>query len=227
MIGHGEGPPVNQPESFAFTAENVEKAKAYIAKYPPGRQQSAVLPLLDLAQRQSGGWLPLAAMHAVALMLQMPRIRVYEVATFYTMSNLRPVGRYLLQACTTTPCWLRGSDAVVAACEKKLGIGIGGTSADGLFTLVEVECLGACVNAPILQVNDDFYEDLDGPLTEALLDALRAGKPPPVGSLGGRPGSAPAAGKTTLSEPPEPPALQAALQPGQSPGQVDEKSDAG
>jgi NADH-quinone oxidoreductase E subunit len=231
MISHGEGPPPKgsvgeQPESFAFTQENLDKAKAHIAKYPPGRQQSAVLPLLDLAQRQSGGWLPLAAMHTVAEMLGMPRIRVYEVATFYTMFNLRPVGRYLLQACTTTPCWLRGSDAVVAACEKKLGIGVGGTSADGLFTLVEVECLGGCVNAPILQVNDDFYEDLDGPLTEALLDALRAGKPPPTGSLAGRPGSAPASGKTTLTEPPEPPALQAALGAGE-PGEAGEKSDAG
>jgi NADH-quinone oxidoreductase E subunit len=210
---HPEGAPAAQPEHFEFTPENLERAKAHIAKYPPGRQQSAVLPLLDLAQRQSGGWLPQAAMHHVAEILGMPRIRVYEVATFYTMFNLRPVGRYLLQACTTTPCWLRGSDAVVGACEKKLGIGIGGTTADGLFTLVEVECLGACVNAPILQVNDDFYEDLDGPSTEALLDAFRAGKPPPVGSLNGRRGSAPAAGKTTLTEPPEPPAMQAALQP--------------
>jgi NADH-quinone oxidoreductase E subunit len=210
---HPEGAPAAQPEHFEFTPENLERAKAHIAKYPPGRQQSAVLPLLDLAQRQSAGWLPQAAMHHVAEILGMPRIRVYEVATFYTMFNLRPVGRYLLQACTTTPCWLRGSDAVVGACEKKLGIGIGGTTADGLFTLVEVECLGACVNAPILQVNDDFYEDLDGPSTEALLDAFRAGKPPPVGSLNGRRGSAPAAGKTTLTEPPEPPAMQAALQP--------------
>jgi NADH-quinone oxidoreductase subunit E len=210
---HPEGAPAAQPEHFEFTPENLERAKAHIAKYPAGRQQSAVLPLLDLAQRQSGGWLPQAAMHHVAEILGMPRIRVYEVATFYTMFNLRPVGRYLLQACTTTPCWLRGSDAVVGACEKKLGIGIGGTTADGLFTLVEVECLGACVNAPILQVNDDFYEDLDGPSTEALLDAFRAGKPPPVGSLNGRRGSAPAAGKTTLTEPPEPPAMQPALQP--------------
>jgi NADH-quinone oxidoreductase subunit E len=210
---HPEGAPAAQPEHFEFTQGNLERAKAHIAKYPAGRQQSAVLPLLDLAQRQSGGWLPQAAMHHVAEILGMPRIRVYEVATFYTMFNLRPVGRYLLQACTTTPCWLRGSDAVVGACEKKLGIGIGGTTADGLFTLVEVECLGACVNAPILQVNDDFYEDLDGPSTEALLDAFRAGKPPPVGSLNGRRGSAPAAGKTTLTEPPEPPAMQAALQP--------------
>jgi NADH-quinone oxidoreductase subunit E len=219
----GAGAAFAQPDSFEFTPENLDRAKAYIAKYPPGRQQSAVLPLLDLAQRQSGGWLPLAAMHHVAEILEMPRIRVYEVATFYTMLNLRPVGRYLLQACTTTPCWLRGSDAVVAACEKKLGIGIGGTSEDGLFTLVEVECLGACANAPILQVNDDFYEDLDGAATEALLDALRQGEPPPTGSLAGRRGSAPSNGKTTLTEPPEPPPMQAALQA----GEAGEKSDAG
>jgi len=199
---HDSGAPVAQPESFQFTLENLEKAKAYIAKYPPGLQASAVLPLLDLAQRQSGGWLPLAAMHVVADMLGMPRIRVYEVATFYTMLNLRPVGRYFLQACTTTPCWLRGSADVVAACEKKLGIGIGETTADGQFTLVEVECLGACVNAPILQVNDDFYEDLDGSATEALIDQLRAGTPPPPGSVKGRQGSMAASGKTTLTEAP-------------------------
>ena len=213
MNAHQPGPPVDQPASFAFTPENLEQAKVHIAKYPPGRQQSAVLPLLDLAQRQASGWLPLAAMHHVADLLQMPRIRVYEVATFYTMFNLKPVGRYLLQACTTTPCWLRGSDDVVDACERKLGIGIGQTSADGLFTLVEVECLGGCVNAPILQVNDDFYEDLDGPKTEALLDALREGRPPPIGSAIGRQGSMPVGGKTTLTEMPEPPAMQAALQP--------------
>jgi NADH-quinone oxidoreductase subunit E len=223
MNTSGNGQLVEQPESFEFTQENLERAKAHIAKYPAGRQQSAVLPLLDLAQRQSGGWLPLAAMHHVADLLEMPKIRVYEVATFYTMLNLRPVGRYFLQACTTTPCWLRGSDAVVAACEKKLEIGMGGTTADGLFTLVEVECLGACVNAPILQVNDDFYEDLDGPATEALLDALREGKPPPIGSLAGRRGSAPSNGKTTLAEPPEPPAMQAAL----NESEAGEKSDAG
>lgn len=223
MNTHEGAAPFAQPESFEFTPENLERAKAHIAKYPAGRQQSAVLPLLDLAQRQSGGWLPLAAMHHVADLLGMPRIRVYEVATFYTMLNLRPVGRYLLQACTTTPCWLRGSDAVVAACEKQLGIAMGGTTEDGLFTLIEVECLGACVNAPILQVNDDFYEDLDGPATEALIDSLCNGKPPPVGSLAGRSSSAPSTGKTTLSEPAEPPAMQAALRP----GDTGEKSDAG
>jgi NADH-quinone oxidoreductase E subunit len=193
--------PFEQPESFEFTPENLEQAKAHIAKYPPGRQASAVLPLLWIAQYQNSGWLPRAAMDYVAGLLEMAPIRVYEVATFYTMFNLRPVGRYLLQACTTTPCWLRGSDAVVEACERKLGISMGGTTPDGLFTLVEVECLGACVNAPILQVNDDFYEDLDGPATEKLLDALREGKPPPPGSVIGRHGSEPVTGRTTLVEP--------------------------
>jgi NADH-quinone oxidoreductase E subunit len=196
-----KGPLVEQPESFEFTPENLEQAKAHIAKYPPSRQASAVLPLLWIAQEQHGGWLPRAAMDHVAQILEMAPIRVYEVATFYTMFNLRPVGRYLLQACTTTPCWLRGSDAVVQVCRSKLGIEVGGTTADGLFTLVEVECLGACVNAPILQVNDDFYEDLDAPATEALLDALRNGKAPLPGSVIGRQGSEPVSGRTTLVEP--------------------------
>ncbi|HEY1259377.1 MAG TPA: NADH-quinone oxidoreductase subunit NuoE [Stellaceae bacterium] len=197
MNTHGAAD-VAQPQSFDFTQENMERAQAHIAKYPEGRQASAVLPLLDLAQRQSGGWLPRAAMDRVAAILDMPPIRVYEVASFYTMFNLHPVGRWLLQACTTTPCWLRGSDDVVAACRSKLGIDVGGTTADGLFTLVEVECLGACVNAPILQVNDDFYEDLDGPATEKLLDALREGHRPPPGSVIGRHGSEAVTGRTTL-----------------------------
>jgi len=200
MTSLTEGPPFEQPGSFEFTPENRDRAGAQIAKYPPGRQASAVLPLLWIAQEQSAGWLPRAAMDHVAQVLDMAPIRVYEVATFYTMFNLRPVGRYLLQACTTTPCWLRGSDAVVDVCRRKLGIGVGGTTQDGMFTLVEVECLGACVNAPILQVNDDFYEDLDGPATEALLDKLRAGQPPPPGSVIGRQASEPVTGRTTLTE---------------------------
>lgn len=196
------GAAFDQPESFEFSPENLEIAKAHKAKYPAGRQASAVLALLDLVQRQTGGWLPRAAMDYVAQMLGMAPIRVYEVGTFYTMFHLQPVGRYLLQACTTTPCWLRGSDDVVAACERKLGIAMGETTADGLFTLIEVECLGACVNAPVLQVNDDFYEDLDGPSTETLLAALRAGNPPPPGSVIGRHGSEPVTGRTTLTTPP-------------------------
>ncbi|HXQ50458.1 MAG TPA: NADH-quinone oxidoreductase subunit NuoE [Stellaceae bacterium] len=200
MSEHGPDTPVAQPASFAFTQENLALAQAHIAKYPPGRQASAVLPLLDLAQRQHGNWLPRAAMDHVAELLAMPPIRVYEVATFYTMFNLRPVGRHFFQICTTTPCWLRGSDAVVAACRTRLGIGIGETTSDGLFTLKEVECLGACVNAPMIQVNDDFYEDLDGPSTVTLIDALARGERPPKGSVTGRNGSAPAGGAKTLKE---------------------------
>jgi len=200
MTGHTDTTPVVQPGSFAFTAENLKQAKAHIAKYPPSRQASAVLPLLDLAQRQHDNWLPRAAMDVVADMLAMPRIRVYEVATFYTMFNLRPVGKHFFQICTTTPCWLRGSDAVVAACKKKLGIGIGETTKDGKFSLREVECLGACVNAPVIQVNDDFYEDLDGSSTEKLIDALAAGKAPPMGSVKQRQNSAPEGGATTLKD---------------------------
>lgn len=192
--------PVEQPASFAFTPENLAKAKAHMEKYPSGRQASAVLPLLDLAQRQHDNWLPRAAMDCVADMLGMARIRVYEVATFYSMFNLRPVGKHFFQICTTTPCWLRGSDEVVKACERKLGIGIGETTPDKQFTLAEVECLGACVNAPIIQVNDDFYEDLDAPATEALIDALARGEKPKPGSVKGRQTSAPAGGPTTLSD---------------------------
>lgn len=182
---------------FAFDAESEALIAKIIAKYPPGRQASAVVPLLDLAQRQmkratGSAWIPRAAMDAIAERLGMPKIRVYEVATFYSMFNLRPVGRWHLQVCTTTPCWLRGSDEVVAACRRVTGIRhFGETSEDGLFTLSEVECLGACVNAPVLQVNDDFYEDLDGPATERLLEALKRGEPPPAGSVIGRQASAP------------------------------------
>jgi len=200
MSGPVENNAVAQPASFAFSPENLKKAEAFITKYPPGRQASAVLPLLDLAQRQSGNWLPRAAMETVAEMLNMPPIRVYEVASFYAMFNLKPVGKHFFQICTTTPCWLRGSDQVVNACRKKLGIGIGETTQDGLFTLAEVECLGGCVNAPIIQVNDDFYEDLDGKSTEVLIDALKAGKQPPAGSVKKRQGSAPEGGATTLKE---------------------------
>ncbi len=193
------------PTSFAFTDENMDLVKKAIAKYPEGRQMSAVKTLLDIAQRQmaaqtGSAWLPRAAMDKVAEILGVAPIRVYEMATFYTMYNLRPVGKYHLQVCTTTPCWLRGSDDIVAACKKAAGVAdFGETSADGLFTLREVECLGACVNAPILQINDDYYEDLDASRVEGLLDDLKAGKPPPpAGSLGGRKSTAPASGQTTL-----------------------------
>jgi NADH-quinone oxidoreductase subunit E len=189
-----------QPASFAFSSENAEKAKAVIAKYPEGRQASAVMPLLDLAQRQNDGWLPRAAIEYVAAMLDMPVIRAMEVATFYTMYNLEPVGENFVQVCTTTPCWLRGSDEIVKVCEKTLGVSVGSTTPDGKFTLIEVECLGACVNAPMMQINDDYYEDLDADSTERVLNALKRGETPKAGPQGERHLTAPAGGPTTLAE---------------------------
>jgi NADH-quinone oxidoreductase subunit E len=180
----------HQPD-FNFTPENEQKITQILKKYPAGRQASAVLPLLDMAQRQNGGWLPRSAMDKVAALLHMPPIRVYEVATFYSMFNLKPVGKYLLQVCTTTPCGLRGAEDVLAVCKSHLGIGEGQTTADGLFTLMEVECLGACVNAPVVQINDDYAEDLDPPHMVALLDTLKAGKEWTPGSVIGRQGSKP------------------------------------
>jgi len=189
-----------QPRTFAFTAENLELAQKIIMRYPEGRQASAVIPLLDMAQRQNGNWLPQAAMDYVAAMLDMPPIRVYEVATFYTMFNLKPVGEYLIQICTTTPCWLRGSSEIVRACKEKLGIGMNETSADGRFTLREVECMGACANAPMVQINDDYYEDLTPQSMDAILDALKSGKKPKPGSQTGRSGSCAQSGPTTLTD---------------------------
>ena len=190
----------NQPDSFAFTKENEAEIKRIVAKYPKGRQASAVMPLLDLAQRQHDNWIPMKAIELIAKKLDMAEIRVLEVATFYTMFNLKPVGTYFLQACTTTPCWLRGSDNMMRCIKDRYGISSGETSACGRFTLLEVECLGACVNAPILQVNDDFYEDLDYASTGALLDSLEADAPLAVGSVTGRSGSEADGGATTLNE---------------------------
>lgn len=197
---HSHGAAVAEPTSFEFSAENVEHAKRIIAKYPEGRQQSAVMPLLDLAQRQCGGWLPKVAIDYVAHYLDMAPIRALEVASFYTMYNLKPVGKHFVQVCTTTPCWLRGSDDVLHACEKKLGIKAGQTTPDGQFTVIEVECLGACVNAPMMQIGDDFYEDLTAETTEKVLDALARGEKPTVGPQNGRIRSCPAGGPTTLTQ---------------------------
>jgi NADH-quinone oxidoreductase subunit E len=185
--------------AFAFTPENLTKAKTVIAKYPEGRQASAVIPLLDLAQRQSGNWLPRAAMDYVARLLEMPPIKVFEVATFYTMFNLQPVGKNFIQVCTTTPCWLRGSDGIVKACRDKLGIGPGESTPDGQFTVTEVECLGACVNAPMVQINDDFYEDLSPEIMNKVLDDLKAGRKVAIGSQTGRRGSCAQTGPTSLT----------------------------
>jgi NADH-quinone oxidoreductase E subunit len=188
----------DQPEEFAFSEENEAEIKRIVAKYPKGRQASAVMPLLDLAQRQHNNWIPMKAIELIAQKLEMAEIRVLEVATFYTMFNLKPVGKYFLQACTTTPCWLRGSDEMMRAIKDRYNISSGQTSACGRFSLLEVECLGACVNAPILQVNDDFYEDLDYQTTNQLLDSLEADEPLPVGSVLGRSGSEAVGGATTL-----------------------------
>ena len=190
---------------FAWTDANRKAAAAIVAQYPDGRQQSAVIPLLDLAQRQIGaetqtqGWLPVPVIEFVAKYLDMPYIRAYEVATFYTMFNLQPVGRYHVQVCGTTPCMLRGSDDVLAACKAK-GLAKGQTTPDGLFTLNEVECLGACANAPMVQINDDNYEDLTGTSMAAILDALARGETPRPGPQIERQTSCPVGGPTSLKK---------------------------
>ena len=184
---------------FEFPQSLRSQADKIVAKYPQGRQASAVLPLLDLVQRQNGGWVTTDMVAAIADYLEMAPIRVYEVATFYTMINLEPVGDTVVEVCTTTPCWLRGCDGIVQACEETLGITLGESTEDGRFTLREVECLGACVNAPIVRINDDYYEDLDPDRTRAILDSISRGAAPPPGSQSGRKTSAPASGPTTLS----------------------------
>lgn len=198
-----------QPESFAFSDQKA--VDGILARYPKGFQRSAVMPLLDLAQRQVaaegagakkpyGGWIPRAAMDEIARIIGEAPIKVYEVATFYSMYNLAPVGKFLVQFCTTTPCWLRGSSDVVKAGCDHLGIKMGQTTKDGLFTFMEVECLGACVNAPMIQINDDYYEDLTPDLMIEVIEALRKGKDVPIGSQTGRRGSMSSAGPSTLIE---------------------------
>ena len=192
--------------AFAWTKDNAKQVKDIIARYPPGRQRSAVMPLLDLAQRQVGaetntqGWLPLAVMEFVAAELGMPVIRVVEVATFYFMYNLVPVGKFHVQVCGTTPCMLRGSDDIMAACKAK-GMSKGHTTDDGLFTLTEVECMGNCSSAPMVQINDDNYEDLTAADMTRILDELAAGKTPKTGTqLKGRHTVEPLGGPTTLKK---------------------------
>ena len=192
--------------SFAWTAENAAKAKEIVARYPDGRQRSAVMPLLDLAQRQVGaetntqGWLPIPVIEHVARELDMPVIRVLEVATFYTMYNLAPVGRFHVQVCGTTPCMLRGSDDIMATCKKR-GMTVGHTTDDGLWTLTEVECMGNCASAPMVQINDDNYEDLTADRLDVVLDALAAGQTPKAGTQEpGRHTVEPLGGPTTLKD---------------------------
>ena len=188
----------NQPASFAFTPENLAWAKERIAKYPEGRQASAVISLLWRAQEQSGGWLPQKAIEHVAELLGMARIRVLEVATFYTMFNLAPVGQFHVQLCGTTPCMLRGSDALKEICRRRIGEQLHVT-ADGKFSWIEVECLGACVNAPMAQINYDYYEDLTPASFQKILDELAAGQTPKPGPQIDRQLSAPVGGPTTLT----------------------------
>lgn len=187
-----------QPKTFSFNKKNEEWAKTQIAKYPEGRQASAVIPLLWQAQKQAGGWLPEAAIRHVADMLGMAHIRVLEVATFYTMFNLEPVGEHFIQVCGTTPCALRGAEDLIKVCKKRIGEQRE-VSKDGKFSWLEVECLGACVNAPMVQINDDYYEDLTPALLEKLMDDLAAGKKVKAGPQIDRQYSAPAGGLTTLT----------------------------
>jgi NADH-quinone oxidoreductase subunit E len=189
-----------QPPSFAFTPENLAWAKAQMAKYPEGRQQSAVIPVLWRAQEQSGGWLPQKAIEATAELLGMARIRVLEVATFYTMFNLAPVGRFHVQLCGTTPCMLRGAEDLKKVCHRMIGHETD-VSADGTFSWVEVECLGACVNAPMVQINVDYYEDLTPESFTRILNEFAAGRTPKPGPQIDRQQSAPVGGPTTLTDP--------------------------
>jgi len=193
-------PPDVQPKSFAFNKANHDWAKAQIAKYPQGRQASAVISLLWRAQDQSGGWLPEAAIRHVADFLGLAHIRALEVATFYTMFNLEPVGKFYVQLCGTTPCRLRGADTLERVCRRRIGEP-GEVTADGNFSWVEVECLGACVNAPMVQINADYYEDLTAESFEEILDALASGKRPEPGPQIDRQLSAPVGGAITLTDP--------------------------
>jgi NADH-quinone oxidoreductase subunit E len=187
-----------QPESFAFTPENEARCEEILKKYPEGREASAVIPLLWLAQKQNDFWLPRAAIENVARKLGMAYIRVLEIATFYTMFNLAPVGKFHIQLCGTTPCMLAGSDAIKDILQRRVG-SQGKVTADGMFSWVEVECLGACCNAPMVQINEDYYEDLTPGNFEKLLDDLAAGQPVKTGSQAGRVSSEPAGGVTSLT----------------------------
>ena len=189
-----------QPPNFAFTPQNLDWAKAQITKFPPGRQQSAVIPLLWRAQEQAGGWLPQKAIEAVAELLAMPKIRVLEVATFYTMFNLSPVGKFYVQLCGTTPCMLRGSEDLKKVCRRMIGEP-DHVTADGLFSWTEVECLGACVNAPMVQINYDYYEDLNPDILTRILNDFSAGRTPKPGPQIDRQMSAPIGGPDTLTDP--------------------------
>lgn len=194
----------NHDVPFEFSAENLKRIEAILSNYPEAHKAAAVIPVLDLAQRQHS-WLPISAMNKTADLLGMPRMRVYEVATFYTMFNRSPVGKYHIQVCTTTPCMLCDSTAIVDTIRNKFGIEVGETTKDGLFSLVEVECLGACVNAPMVQINDDYYEDLTPKDIEFILDEFATGRRPKPGPYSTRYAAEPITGLTSLTEPPKGP----------------------
>ncbi|KAI8817231.1 thioredoxin-like [2Fe-2S] ferredoxin-domain-containing protein, partial [Fimicolochytrium jonesii] len=204
---HRDTPENNDTIAFEFTPENLNRAKEIMKKYPPQYKKAATIPLLDLAQRQNG-WTSIATMNYVAKLLEVPPMRVYEVATFYTMFNREPTGKYFLQLCTTTPCQLCGSDKILDTIEKHLGIKAGQTTPDKLFTLVEVECAGACVNAPVLAVNDDYYEDLTSEATIKILDDLKRGTYPKPGPVSGRQNCEPHGGLTSLTSEPTGPGFR-------------------
>merc|ERR1711936_12720 len=205
LVLHKDSPENSSKAKFEFTEQNRKRAEVIMKNYPAGHERAAVIPLLDLAQRQNGGWLPISAMHHVAEVIGMPRMRVYEVATFYTMFMRNPTGKHHIQVCTTTPCWLRGSDEILNTIKTNLGLGVGETTKDNMFTLSEVECLGACVNAPMVQINDDYYEDLTVADTEEILADLKAGVQPPRGPRSGRYAAEPFTGLTSLTEKPRGP----------------------
>ena len=189
-----------QPENFEFSSSSLEAANTIIAKYPEGKQQSAVMALLYIAQKQNNNWIPLVAMKYIAKFLDMPYIKVYEVATFYSMYNLSPVGKYFVQVCTTTPCMIRGAQKLVDACKEKISKNESELSIDKSCSWMEVECLGACVNAPMMQINDDYYEDLDKEKTLEILDKILIGETPEPGSYRGRVNNEPENNRKTLMD---------------------------
>jgi len=193
-------PSKEQPENFEFSPSSLEAAKSIVVKYPKDKQQSAVMALLYIAQKQNDNWIPLAAMKYIGKFLDMPYIKVYEVATFYTMYNLSPVGKYFIQVCTTTPCMLRGAYKLVEACKEKISENENELSKDQICSWMEVECLGACVNAPMLQINDDYYEDLDKNKTIKILDKILRGETPKPGSYRGRINNEPENNRKTLMD---------------------------
>ena len=193
-------PAKNQPETFELNTSSLEEANKIISKYPKGKQQSAVMALLYIAQKQNDNWIPLAAMKYIAKLLDMPYIKVYEVATFYSMYNLSPVGKYFIQVCTTTPCMIRGANKLVEACKEKISEKENELSNDNSCSWMEVECLGACVNAPMLQINDDYYEDLDKEKTIEIFEKILKGETPKPGSYRGRLNTEPENNRKTLMD---------------------------